>query len=667
MSKLNIKRAIENIRATTTVYTPLVEMIVNAIEAIDEAHLECGEVSVRAIREAQAELDGSHPDISGFEIRDNGIGFTDEHRNSFDTLYTDTKISDGGKGFGRFLCLKYFDDLRIRSIFRDSNVFKKRSFSMGKKQDIIVDEKISISEQTTSGTAVYLTDLKNSRALDKKLSTVAKNLVERLLPYFISEGYKCPRIVLSEHDGSSGICLNDYVSNEVSASIQEIPLQFDRFTLYALQGKENFRVRVFKIFSPRNQRSRISLVAHNRKVESSMLHSYVPEFEEEFLEKYSDGDMERERNYIVRAYVFGEYLDNHVSLERGAFDFNAKDDLLFGIGQTDIERQAAKIAEGVLGSEMVYRKEKKLERVQSYVDHEAPWHKEVLNGADLSRLPYNPSDEDIERCLHDEKFAQERSIKQDVERLLADPDVELFEENVSEIVSRISDNSKSDLIHYIVARKEIIHLFGKSLEVSSSGAYSSEGAVHDIIFPRKGDSERTPFENHHLWLVDERLNYTSYVSSDLALSVNNAERPDLLVYNRRVLFRGDNQPSNPITVFEFKKPRRDDFVNPSSREDPVQQIVRYVNDIKDGKYVTPEGRSIRVAENTPFYGFVVCDLTPKVESWLQREKDFRPMPDRLGWFQWMGNINLYIEVISWDKILTDAKIRNKIFFKKLGI
>jgi hypothetical protein len=63
----------------------------------------------------------------------------------------------------------------------------------------------------------------------------------------------------------------------------------------------------------------------------------------------------------------------------------------------------------------------------------------------------------------------------------------------------------------------------------------------------------------------------------------------------------------------------------------------------------------------------VCDLKPKVEKWLHDEKDFKPMPDRLGWFYWYGNINLYIEVISWDKVLKDANMRNKIFFKKLGI
>ena len=108
-------------------------------------------------------------------------------------------------------------------------------------------------------------------------------------------------------------------------------------------------------------------------------------------------------------------------------------------------------------------------------------------------------------------------------------------------------------------------------------------------------------------------------------------------------------------------------MNPGSREDPIRQIIRYVNDIRDGKYKTPQGREMLVGDNTPFYGFVVCDLTARVERRLEREKNFRPMPDRLGWFDWIGNINLYIEVVSWDKLLRDARMRNRIFFSKLGI
>ncbi len=50
MSNVNFKRALEYIRANTTVYTPVVEMIVNAIQAIDDGGKMDGKVSVRAQR-----------------------------------------------------------------------------------------------------------------------------------------------------------------------------------------------------------------------------------------------------------------------------------------------------------------------------------------------------------------------------------------------------------------------------------------------------------------------------------------------------------------------------------------------------------------------------------------------------------------------------------------
>ena len=667
MSNVNIKRAVENIRANTTVYTPVVEMIVNAIQSIDETGRRDGKVSIRVLRSSQPELDGSLPDASNFEIEDNGIGFTDAHRNSFDTLYTDLKIEEGGKGFGRFTGLKYFEDLHVQSVYRDGSGFKVRNFSMGKDNDIIVHEKVAVSEKQASGTVITLSTLKKGRSFDKKLPTIARNLVERLLPYFITQDYVCPEIVLSEQDGSGAIRLNDFVSNELSAVIREIGGEQKTFTLNASDTDEEFLVRVFKLYAPRNQKSRIGLVAHKREVSGSAIHKYIPEFEDEFYEKDSRGEIDRERNYIIKAYVFSPYLDRNVSLERGGFEFQMEGDLILGISQAEIERDAAAIAKDVMGADITLRQEKKRERVQSYVDDEAPWHKAILDKIDLSGMPYNPTNEQIETRLQKEKFAQEIEIKRDVTKLLAESNFENVKESVLEVVSKISGTSKNDLIHYIALRRKILDIFGKSLEVDDAGAYSSEGVVHDIIFPRKGDTEITSFVDHNLWIVDERLNFTTYVSSDVPLDGKNTERPDLLVYNKRILFRGDNEASNPITIFEFKKPQRDDFVNLSSQEDPVQQIVRYVNSIRDGKYKTPEGRKMLVAENTPFYGYVVCDLTPKVEAWLEREKDFKPMPDRLGWFQWMVNINLYVEVISWDKMLKDAKMRNQIFFQKLGI
>ncbi len=666
MSNVNIKRAVDNIRSGTTVYSPIVDVIVNAIEAIEDKNEKNGEVIIAIERSKEIDIEGIQ-EVESFEITDNGIGFTDENRDSFDTLYSDQKINEGGKGFGRFICLKYFENLSVDSIYKDGDVFKRRTFRMGKQKDIIENEKIDLSKSKKSGSIIRLLSVKTGKFSDKKIQTIARNLVEKLLPYFISSDYACPRIVLTEKDKSNLIVLNDFVNNELSGSIKEIEVTDRTFLLKGQSLDCEFNVRVFKFYYPKNQRSKISLVAHRREVTDTAIHNYIPEFFDEFYEKNKDGSDVREKNYIIKAYVFGDYLDNNVSLERGGFEFQKDNDILFGISQNEIEKAAAMIAKKAAGEEITTRQERKKAHIKSYVEEQAPWHREILDNIDLSNISFNPSNEEIEVSLQKEKFIQEVSIKRDVKKLLNDSNKENLKSNVMEIVKKISETSKNDLVHYIALRRYVLEIFKKSLELNSDGTYSSEGVVHDIIFPRKGDIEKISFEDHNLWILDEILNFTEYVSSDLPLNGTNTERPDLLVYDNRVLFRGDNEPSNPVIIFEFKKPQRDDFVNPSSAEDPVEQIVRYVNNIKEGDYKTPEGRKILVAENTHFYGYVVCDLTPKVEKWLHTIKNFKSMPDRLGWYQWYENINLYVEILSWDKVLKNASMRNKIFFHKLGI
>jgi nitrogen-specific signal transduction histidine kinase len=102
-------------KPNTTVYTPIVEAVVNAIEAIDCSGVTDGKIAIRVRRSGQIELDGSLADITSFQIDDNGVGFTDEQRDSFDTLYSDLKLTQGGKGFGRFTYLKYFGTVRVES------------------------------------------------------------------------------------------------------------------------------------------------------------------------------------------------------------------------------------------------------------------------------------------------------------------------------------------------------------------------------------------------------------------------------------------------------------------------------------------------------------------------------------------------------------------------
>lgn len=667
MSNVNIKRLVENIRSGTNIYTPLVELVVNAIQAIEEKGIENGLVEIEVLRNGQPDLTDRLEDVDGFIVKDNGIGFTQANRDAFDTLYTEKKVTDGGKGFGRFTCLKYFDRMKVTSTFANGGTYQDRSFSMGLDKDIIVDEQVATSAAQDTGAVVEISGIKSVKFPEKGLETISRVVVERLLPYFVDKERACPRVVIRDaKNPSSTLPLNDYLSKE-NSQIVEMSVADGTFSLTALDEQKSFQVRVFKFYAPRAAKSKVSLVAHRREVTDNPLQAYIPEFAEEFFEPAADQDTAKGRNFVIKAYVFGDYLNDNVSLERGEFRFQTDGDLLNGISQTQIEQRAAEIAQSAVGTEIVERKERKAARIAAYVASEAPWHRMLSNEVDFSTLPMQPSNQDIELHLQKKKFEKELSTRTQVAALLNTENPDELGEKIAKVIESISDTSKNDLIHYVSMRKCVLDLFSKSLEIGADGKHQSEGDVHDIIMQRKKDSEELDYDAHNLWILDERLNFSSYVASDKPIGKGGGDRTDITIYNRRVAFRGENDASNPITIFEFKKPQRDNFADPSSKEDPVQQIIRYVNHIREGKFKTPTGRDIVVNDTTPFYGYVVCDLTAKVKKWLELEKNFTPMPDGLGWFHWFGNISLYMEVISWTKLLRDAEMRNKIFFRKLNI
>ncbi|MCC5612949.1 ATP-binding protein [Nostoc sp. CHAB 5834] len=674
MSNINIKRAVSNIREKTSIYTPIVEAIVNSIQAIKSKEGANGLVTITLKRNGQLELDGTQSGdrkIEEIQIIDNGIGFNEINRESFDTLYSDLKINEGGKGFGRLTYLKYFDHVWINSAYqKKDDSYWALEFKMGDEKHFITDEASYPAKTSQTGSTIRLSGLKKKSAINQSAKTIARNLVELLLPYFITEEYSCPTIILMEEDESEIITLNEYLSSK-EAVIKEIPLAASEFSLQDSDFPQEFKVRLFKIFSPGSKVSKISLVADKREVETAFLHRYIPEFEDEFFEPSSNPESPG-RNYIVKAYVFGKYLDENVSIERGGFNFR-KDreetgELYEEICQTEIEREAAKLANSAFAGEVTSRLERKKTIIQEYVEQQAPWHRETLKDVDLNEFSMLPKPEEIEEVLHREQFKSEAKLRIQVKKILEKEEPsDQGDETARSIAENISEKSKSELIHYVALRKYLLDILAKNLEYRDDGKYHTEGTVHDIIFPRKKDTDSIPYEGHNLWILDERLSFTNYVSSEIPFDGGNTDRGDVIVYGNRIAMRGDNIATNPITIFEFKRPGRDDFTNPSSTEDPIAQIVRYANRLRDKRFKTPPGRPMEVSENTPFYGYVVCDFTPKVEDWLEREKSFTPMPDRKGWFSYLPGPKIYMEVLSWDKVLSDAILRNKIFFHKLGI
>jgi hypothetical protein len=88
--------------------------------------------------------------------------------------------------------------------------------------------------------------------------------------------------------------------------------------------------------------------------------------------------------------------------------------------------------------------------------------------------------------------------------------------------------------------------------------------------------------------------------------------------------------------------------------------------IQGGTVTNKAGRPIPVNSNTPFYCYIICDITEKIKRHA-RVASLTPMPSGTGYFGYIPPYNAYIEIISYDKLLEDAKKRNQVLFDKLNL
>lgn len=118
--KFDIAGRINNMRlpdGRTAILYSVYEAVSNSIHAINDRFGEDraakkGEIAVKI----ETDDDG---EISSISVSDNGIGFTDENLESFETSDSRFKYRRGGKGVGRFIWIKMFQTIRVESVVGD--------------------------------------------------------------------------------------------------------------------------------------------------------------------------------------------------------------------------------------------------------------------------------------------------------------------------------------------------------------------------------------------------------------------------------------------------------------------------------------------------------------------------------------------------------------------
>ena len=644
---------------------PLFETVVNSIQSIEDSeNKHTGKIFIKAEREniRQGNLDGTSneaPFIS-FWVKDNGTGFDEKNYKSFCEAYSTLKLEKGCKGIGRFLWLKAFNNVHILSKFKENDKWFKREFDFSAKDEIFPEENISqIFDDCQFSTEVKLENCleKYTKKIPLSIEALGKKIIEHCLLYFLSD--HCPEIILVDSDGGE-INLNDIFDGKIKESLHrdEMNIKGKKFIIYHIRMKEG------------NAHHELHLCANSREVQLIRLSKYIPDLQGKITCK-----AEKEAFYY-QGYIISEYLNNNVNLNRTSFEFeNSLYDERY-IYQEEIVEASKHFIELYLQDDLEDVKKKKMKRINDYVNKVKPQYKYLLKNKPEVYNIISAGVKDntsLEMALHKESQKWELELVQQATEIEdkvkhGEFTAQDFNKIFNGYCNSITEISKASLAEYVIRRKSILDLLEHALEQKDDGSYFSEATIHSIICPMQHTSDDIEFEEMNLWVIDDRLSYHTFLASDKkfrslpTINVQSDERMDLAVFDQAISFSDSSDGLNSISIIEFKKACRDDLKKDD--KNPINQVLRYVKAIRDGEVKKANGRPFGSVSNTAFFCYVIADLT---DSMIMDAENAGLIlsADGEGYFGYNESRKAYIEVISYNKLIRDAKQRNSILFDKL--
>lgn len=643
--------------------TPIFEAISNSIHSIgDLGKTRGGVVHVHLEREGEEDDglfgEGAMP-ISSIVITDDGIGFDQENFRAFGESDTTHKRQRGGKGMGRLFWLKVFEYAEIDSSFRDNGDWKRRTFRFTYSRDGIEQHRV-FDAATYAGTSVRLVNVKRAYAasLPKTAETFAFRIAEHFLQLLFD--FKCPRIIVE--DGGEQVDVNQLFSERFAAQsgVEDFSIDDVGFTIR----------HILNTGSAEHPGHFVHFFAHDRGVVREPVTKFLPGAPK--TTRLLMGD----QAFFYLGIVAGALLDSAVDFSRNSFDLPDVDTALGGgISMAAINRAVTEKVGNYLAPFLAPVQEAKFDRVRHLARRE-PQYRFLLkhHQADIEGIAPDITDEGaLDTALRRIEFevrAQHRIQAEQLRRrkVTSVEDIEEYKKEFDIFIERENELGQLSLAQYVAHRHVVIELLEKFFGLDDRGGYQFEELIHKIICPMRITSDEAEFENHNLWLVDERMEFHEYLASDTTLRANEITesvelvRPDLLVFNRRMAF-GDERPFSSIVIVEFKRPQRDDY---NAGDNPVDQIEDYIYRLRQKRLKDERGRFIDPPENLQFFGYVICDITPTMRA-LAEKRGWPSAPDGQGFFLYNGVQKSYIEVISYDKMLNDAKKRNRVLFEKLNL
>ena len=620
---------------------PMYESLSNSIYSIDERW------KVEAMTKGKIRLEITTASFSA-KVIDNGIGLNSVNYEKFKTPFTNHRLKKTGKGFGRFIGFKVFDRICYSSNYAqgDKVMFRNFDFDIYDDQEI-KSQLVSMSHKPDLGCTVHYEGVKSDfKKVSEELDEldIVERVIRYFLPFFISGQVPDLKIVIdgAEFDAKSNFL--EFFKPQIQETV-EIEIEGETHS-FDIQISKVLRSKLFKkhsmlLFADGR------IIGAGRDIEGKIGKAF-----------FEDADGEK---HIYVATVSGAFLDKNANTARTQIEIEPK----------DIDVIVKSISEIILDQEKEFVK---THRAKQTVDvasaiAKTPLLRSALRGKSLSDYVSNQQmnwkAENFVSDLALKRFRDQREWEKDFEESLSAP--ETLASKRDEILQHISDENRDALASYVAHRKTIIQLAEKTLELQDDGRMSPEDVFHDLVHPRYADSDNTKFYQHNLWMLDEKLSFFSHISSDRANSGGARKKGDkvgdLVFFDDCSIYReGDN---DTVVLVEFKRPGKNEYRFGSAKTDPITQVIDTANKIReDGQIISTKQRTITVPKGVRIYCYVIADLESNLRT-VCESHDMKKSWDGLGYHKYHQTKDMFIEVIGYDKLLSDAKKRNAAFFDVL--
>lgn len=650
----DLERRVKNLalgpKTPSNALVPLYEAIFNAIHAIQDRFGEDWAAKCRI----EIELIDFAGDAPSIQIRDNGIGLNTANFRSFRTYDSDFKVGRGGKGVGRLSWLKVFERAEVDSSFAADDRLRRRRFTLNlDNEGPIRGHSLEDEDVATTGTVITLRNMKSAYAthVPTRLDTILRKLASQFLPYLLAEVK--PSITIQNDDesydlaeflGSKEIDLGTITLTDADGD--SLQLKHTLLERGVVEGKVSH-----KLYFAANDR-----VVYEQDIGLALGLTT-------FIERAG-------QRYVYAGVLSGKLLDDNVNSERTAFDLDEQ-----RIGT--LIRSAMGTVNQILAPQIERVIEQQAELTKSVIKKYPRFSYMVGDPKKFveDNVPRNyRSAEQIYQQLAVYDYRENRDIERKVENLSKTAEAStdsVIQEGVDGILSRLTNQEFSVLADYTVRRKVVLDLLERRLGYKPDGTmkHHAEAAMHDFIVPMRVTNQDVHVDKHNLWIIDDKLTYYEHWASDRAMRTivkdsDSADRPDVVLFGGRTTYHrpGTDQP---VVIIEFKRPARDDY---NDDENPFTQIYGYIDELRAGKIYDRDGGVIQeITDATPFFCYIVADLTPKLRQWLKMAQINVPLPGGGGFYGYNDDYKAFVQALSYKYVLKDARMRNEAFFKHLSV